>query len=131
MHLSQSRALAVAAVLTVAVAVAGCDSGSDSGSGSAPAGTPQPAPSGSAPAAANAVDIKNFAFNPAAVTVTPGAAVTWTFDDSTDHQVVADDNSFSSQAMGSGTFSHTFATAGTVPYHCSIHPFMKASVTVK
>ena len=28
------------------------------------------------------------------------------------------------------TFSHTFAAAGSVPYHCSIHPFMKGTVTV-
>lgn len=139
MSLSLLRPLAVAAVLIVAVA--GCGSGSDEGS-SAPAGTPQPAPSGPAPSGpapsgsagstADLVNIQNFAFNPNTLTVSPGTAVTWKFDDSTDHTVVADDNSFASKPMGNGqTYSHTFATAGNLAYHCSIHPFMKASVTVK
>ena len=35
-----------------------------------------------------------------------------------------------SLAAGSGQFVHTFATAGTFPYHCSIHPVMTASITV-
>jgi plastocyanin len=28
------------------------------------------------------------------------------------------------------TYSHTFTKAGTFPYHCGVHPSMKASVTV-
>jgi plastocyanin len=129
--------MAVAAV--VAIAVAGCSSGSDEGSGSPATGAPTPAAGASAPSAGasapsmgDLVNIQNFAFNPNTLTVAPKTAVTWKFDDSTDHTVVADDNSFASQPMGNGqTYSHTFATAGTVSYHCSIHPFMKASVTVK
>ena len=58
--------------------------------------------------------------------------VTWKFDDSTDHTVSADDNSFASSPMANGqTFTHTFSTAGTVAYHCSIHPFMKVTIIVK
>jgi len=142
MKLSPPRprsSLAVAAVLVVVVA--GCGKSSDSGSGqpatgstttAAPTTGSQPAPSGSAAGATSMVDIKNFAFNPNTLTVAPGATVTWKFDDSTDHTVVADDNSFSSQPEGNGqTYSHTFPTAGTLSYHCSIHPFMKASITVK
>jgi plastocyanin len=34
--------------------------------------------------------------------------------------------------MASGqTYTHTFSTAGTVGYHCSIHPFMTATIIVK
>lgn len=34
-------------------------------------------------------------------------------------------------AGGSGaTYVHTFATAGTFPYHCTVHPTMTASITV-
>ena len=79
-----------------------------------------------------AVTIKNFDFQPMAVTVPVGATVTWKFDDSTQHTVTADDNSFASAPMGSGqTYTHTFTTAGTVPYHCSIHPSMTATIIVK
>jgi len=28
------------------------------------------------------------------------------------------------------TFKFTFSTAGTFPYHCNIHPYMKATITV-
>jgi plastocyanin len=28
-------------------------------------------------------------------------------------------------------FARTFAKAGTFPYHCSIHPFMHGTVTVR
>jgi plastocyanin len=130
-------ALAAAVVLTAVVAGCGTssnDSPAAPATGAPPAAGASSAPSGSASAgtAADTVNIQNFAFNPNAVTVAPGATVTWKFDDSTDHTVVADDNSFASQPMGSGqTYTHTFAAAGTVAYHCSIHPFMKAMVTVK
>ena len=33
--------------------------------------------------------------------------------------------------MAGASFSQTFNTAGTYPYHCSVHPFMKGTVVVK
>lgn len=78
------------------------------------------------------VEINNFMFTPQALTVPVGTTVTWKFDDSTQHTVTADDNSFASSPMSNGqTFTHTFSAAGTVPYHCSIHPEMTATITVK
>ena len=65
------------------------------------------------------------------LTLPVGTTVTWKFDDSTQHTVNADDNSFASSAMANGqTFTHTFTSAGTVSYHCSIHPFMKGTIVV-
>ena len=124
------RGTKAAILVLVAGALAGCPS--SSGSSSAPA-TTAPASSGAGSAAAGStVEIDNFAFAPATLTVPVGTVVTWKFDDSTDHTVTADDNSFTSQALGAGqTFEHTFATAGTLTYHCSIHPFMKGSIEVK
>ncbi|WP_205650527.1 plastocyanin/azurin family copper-binding protein [Actinoplanes solisilvae] len=127
--LVRPHSLAAAAAVLV-IAAAGCSSGK----GSSMTGTQPPTAGASAPvpAPADLVNIQNFAFNPNTLTVPAKTAVTWKFDDSTDHTVVADDNSFASQPMGNGqTYSHTFATAGTVAYHCSIHPFMKATVTVE
>jgi plastocyanin len=94
---------------------------------------PAVSPSGTAaaPVAGNAVDIDNFAFAPATLTVPAGSTVTWTNKDEEPHTVVADDGSFHSPGMGSqATFSFTFAKAGKFDYVCSIHPFMHATVVV-
>jgi plastocyanin len=131
--------LVAATVLIVVGVISGC--GNSNGSSAAPAtatpapatASPPPAAGGSAPAAGGStVEIKNFAFTPATLAVPVGASVTWNFDDSTDHTVTADNNSFASDAMGQGqTYKHSFDTAGTLTYHCSIHPFMKGSIDVK
>lgn len=98
------------------------------------AGEPSPAggePSPAAGGAEVAVSIAGFAFSPAAVTVTVGGTVTWTHADGAPHTVVADDGAFESARLGQGdTFSNTFLQAGSVPYHCSIHPSMTGTVTV-
>jgi len=122
----------IIAVLAALTTVAAC--GSDSGGGGAPPATAtESASSGSAPAGGGStVEIMNFMFMPGSLTVPVGTTVTWKFDDSTAHTVSADDNSFASSPMANGqTFTHTFSTAGTVAYHCSIHPFMKGTIIVK
>jgi amicyanin len=79
----------------------------------------------------NNVSIINFKFSSADIHVTSGSTVTWKNNDSSPHTVTADDNSFTSPTLNTGdTYSKTFATAGTYPYHCSIHPMMKADVVV-
>lgn len=89
-------------------------------------------PAASSAATGDAVSIADFSFQPAALTVPVGTTVKWTNNDSTGHTVTADDGSFTSQRLGSGTtFSQTFAKAGTFAYHCSIHTGMKGIVTVK
>src|SRR5205085_2526774 len=66
-------------------------------------------------------------FHPAEIVVHVGDFVRWTNDDrtlfQTDHNVMADDGSFSSkQRMKQGsTFEFQFNTAGTFSYHCTIH----------
>jgi plastocyanin len=77
------------------------------------------------------VTISNFTFNPKTLTVAAGTTVTWTNNDSLTHTVTADDGSFDSANLRPGQqFSYTFTTPGTYTYHCSIHPFMTASVVV-
>jgi len=88
----------------------------------------QPAPVG---AQSQAIAIQGFAFSPASLQVDAGTTVTWTNNDNVAHTVTADDGSFDSGPIQPGaSFSHTFATAGTVAYHCSIHPFMTAQIVV-
>jgi plastocyanin len=84
-----------------------------------------------APVAGDAVNIDNFAFAPATLTVHAGSTVTWTNRDEEPHTVVANDGSFHSPGMGSqATFSYTFPKAGRFDYVCSVHPFMHATVVV-
>lgn len=103
----------------------------------APEPAPQPAPQPEPPPVAqpttHAVKISNFSFNPEALTINSGDTVTWTNDDTANHTIVSDSGSeLNSSTIAHGaTFSHTFNTAGTFNYHCSIHLTMTGSITVK
>lgn len=82
--------------------------------------------------AANAVSIEGMAFNPPSLTVPVNTTVTWTNNDGITHTVTSDTGVFSSGNIGGGgTFSFTFTTAGTFPYHCSIHTEMVAIIIVQ
>jgi plastocyanin len=71
------------------------------------------------------------AFQPEAIGVTVGEAVSWTNDDTEGHTVTAADASFNSGIMTVGDeFSTTFETVGTFDYFCAIHPEMTGTVTV-
>lgn len=123
----------LAAVLAVGVLLlAGCSASRP------PAGTSTSMPMASAsvtapaaPVSGNQVNIDGFAFVPATLTVSAGTTVTWTNSDEEPHTVAASDGSFHSPGMGTGaTFTHTFSTAGTFDYVCSIHPMMHGTVMV-
>ncbi|MDD4137626.1 MAG: cupredoxin family copper-binding protein [Methanoregula sp.] len=81
------------------------------------------------------ITIKNFAFDPPAITVKAGTAITWTNQDSSPHTIVSDSGSpvpFSSESFSSGAaYTFTFTHPGTYTYHCSIHPSMKGTVMVE
>jgi plastocyanin len=80
---------------------------------------------------AASVSIKNMAFNPGSVSVTTGATITWSNNDTTIHTVTADDGSFNSGNIAIGaTYTKVFSTAGTFSYHCTIHPEMTGKVVV-
>jgi plastocyanin len=111
--------------LLVSVLAVGC--------ASTPAASPAPA---TGAVSAGAISIKGFAFNPAQVSVTKGATVTWTNDDSTTHTVTSGvpgtpSGKFDQQLEPSKTFTLTFTDAGTYEFFCKIHTSMKAMVLVK
>ena len=70
---------------------------------------------------------------PRASRSTVGDTVTWTNSDAQAHTATADDASWDSGTIAGsgGTGAVTFATAGTFPYHCKIHPAMTGTVTVE
>ena len=71
-------------------------------------------------------------YQPNPIVVTAGATVTWTNHDSIWHTVTSDDeNLFGSEPIPArGTFTHTFTTPGTFPYHCAIPGHQMTGVVV-
>jgi plastocyanin len=88
-------------------------------------------PVGTSYAATN-ITIQNFVFNPASVSVPAGTTVTWTNRDRDPHTVTTDTpgGPSSGQLQQGQSYNFTFNNTGTFNYHCSIHPQMKASVSV-
>jgi amicyanin len=83
------------------------------------------------PAGGTSVNITDFKFNPATLTVAAGTTVTWTNKDEEPHTIAAKDGSFHSPGMDTnGTYSFTFTTPGSYDYICGIHPFMTGTVVV-
>lgn len=110
---------AAAALLLGSTACGGSDSNENGGGFDA-------APSGPT------VEVKDFTYTPANLTVPTGTTVTWKFEDSAPHDVLADDQSFSSPLLNDGkTYQFTFTEPGSYPYICSIHPYMMGAVTVQ
>ncbi|MEK6251419.1 MAG: plastocyanin/azurin family copper-binding protein [Actinomycetota bacterium] len=112
-------------------------------SGATPPASELPAPSPPNPAptavtvsrasasASKSVSIVDFAFNAGSITVDAGDTVQWTNDGQVPegHDVTGD--GLDSGVLHSGaSYSHTFSSAGTFSYICSIHPSMHGTVTV-
>ena len=89
-----------------------------------------PTSSGNTPVMAASVSIVNFAFSPATVHLKVGGTVTWTNKDASPHTATDLGGSFDSGSLPTDqTFKHTFSTAGTYTYHCTIHSMM-ANATI-
>lgn len=80
------------------------------------------------PAAAGEVDVVDNKFQPETVEVAIGDTVTWLFTGAVKHNVVGP--GFKSELQKDGTFEHTFNSAGTFKYICTVHPGMKGKVEV-
>ncbi|CAG4924585.1 cupredoxin domain-containing protein [Paraburkholderia saeva] len=81
---------------------------------------------------ANAVVIKNFMFEPMAMTVKAGSTVTWKNLDGEPHTVVNDAGIFRSAALDQNdTYQFKFDKPGVYKVFCGIHPNMKEVITVQ
>lgn len=86
----------------------------------------QPASRTSAPAL---VIMKNVSFQPAQLNVEPGQTVEFKNEDIFAHTVTADDGSFDSGLIQPGSsWKLTVSKPGTIAYHCTPHPNMKATL---
>jgi plastocyanin len=95
-------------------------------------GAPLLAGSSHAAAAPNTIEISNFSFAPAQLTVPAGTTVTWVNKDEEPHTVVESDTLFKSHALDTGDkFSFTFTTPGSFKYFCTIHAHMVGIIVVQ
>ncbi|AGY58152.1 cupredoxin domain-containing protein [Gloeobacter kilaueensis] len=77
------------------------------------------------------VTIDRFQFQPVTLKVQAGQAVRFLNKDGEPHTVAAQDGSFTSPALDTGdSWSYAFTQPGTYPYICTIHPFMRGTITV-
>jgi plastocyanin len=128
------------ATLVTAVALAACSGGASQAPAATQAAggaTPGATTAGSAVCAdstgTTTVDATVGGFQWGPVSAKVGDVITWTNSDSAPHKVALDDGSctMSANIAGSGgKASLVFSVAGTYPFHCTIHPTMKGTITI-
>lgn len=129
-------ALAMLAALCSALFIAQAGTRSDAAPKTVPQGTTTLNVADAAAVAATSagsIQIKNYAFAPASVTVAAGTKVTWVNEDSVPHTVTSKSGpaSFDSGQVAPGaSYSAIFETPGTYSYYCIDHPQMVATITV-
>lgn len=77
--------------------------------------------------------IVDYTYKPAAITVAPGATVSFSNEDSTAHTATSKDSGlFDTDAIQPGkSGAVTLEKAGTFTYYCVFHPFMKGTIVVE
>lgn len=134
--------LLLAAAMTLVLAACGGSSAAATPSATtaatpttAPTPTPTPATSPTPVAVVNVKIVEkneHYSFNPATLTIKAGTEVIWTNVSDAPHTVTSDTNAFtgSDPFQEHKTFMTIFTTPGTYTYHCSIHTYMMATITV-
>ncbi len=90
-----------------------------------------PAAQSAAAATTLTVAITKSGFSPRTATLAFDSQVIWKNEDTTSHQVVANDGSFASPVLAPGkTYAFTFTRAGTFRYHDGLHPTLTGTLTV-
>jgi plastocyanin len=87
---------------------------------------------GSIYAATTSVTVGDDFFSPPAVTINVNDSIQWTWIGLANHSVTSDSSLWDTGLQGNGfIFTRAFTSAGSFPYHCSVHALMTGSVTVK
>jgi plastocyanin len=138
--------LRTSAAVAAALLLAACSGNPPAATGNPPAGTGNPpAATGGAPGATVSASICTEATGTAAdvnatvagnawgpVSAAVGDVITWANEDSVSHKVALDDGSctMTNDITREATQSLVFNQAGSFPFHCTIHPFMKGTITI-
>jgi plastocyanin len=123
------KRIALLLLAVFALAAAGCGgSDDDSSGGGSTTSSSEPAPA-SGGGGTVTIDMKDIQFDPSSATVKVGQTVKWVNEDDVPHNVVG--GPLKSDTFGKGgTFEFTPKKAETISYVCTIHPNMKATLTV-
>ena len=142
------RFLQFLTMLAAALVFAACGGGTPAGTtsrASSPTGTPAAAGTQAAPGGANpgadqvscndgvvgsAVTIIDNAFQPTTIAADADDTVNWTNTGRVSHTVTFDNGKDCGTLASGNTLTVLFNSPGTYAYHCTIHPSMKATVTV-
>jgi plastocyanin len=95
---------------------------------------PGRADAGGGSSAVVTIEIQNFAFQPATITVHPGETIEWKNEDAAPHTATADapKPGFDSGVIQSGAaWRYEARQKGTYNYICTIHPYMKGTLIVQ
>lgn len=77
------------------------------------------------------IEIRRFAYKPAQLTVKPGDRIRWTNRDRAPHDATATANDWKTSIIRLNESTEITVTAGmSADYFCSVHPQMRAKVTV-
>jgi len=117
------RHLALLVPLLFLGACGGSDSPSDPGDPGDPGNGPPPPPGNGGPVATTSVSVRDNVFDPAAITVSPGATVTWTWAGNEPHNVTwVESDLTDSSTQTSGTYQAAMPSAsGELVYYCTLH----------
>jgi plastocyanin len=129
-HVDMKR-IALPLLAVLALVAAGCGSSSSSSSSpstSTPSTKAAPATS-SGGGSTVTINMKNIAFNPSSATVKVGQTVKWVNQDTVPHNVEGGPLHSKTFSQG-GSYTFTPKKAETISYVCTIHPNMKATLTV-
>jgi plastocyanin len=78
------------------------------------------------------IDIFDYKYHPADVSVPRGAEVTWVNDDKAPHTATERNSDWDTGVLGEGEgVLIRFSRPGTYEYYCTIHPYMSAKITVR
>lgn len=78
------------------------------------------------------VDMRGFEYFPRDLTIDTGSTVTWTNGDNVPHTATEDDKAWDTGIIGKNDeASLTFDNPGAFQYYCTVHPGMKAKLTVR
>jgi plastocyanin len=78
------------------------------------------------------VDMSGFEYFPRDLTISAGSTVTWKNSDNVPHTATENDENWDTGVIGKDAESSlTFDAPGDYEYYCTIHPSMKANLTVR